>query len=160
MMEKIRAQEVYGIINKHNKSKEQILSILLEIQEASGRNYVPEECAQIVAQELGLSLSKVYDVLTFYAMFSLKPRGKYILEICKSAPCHVNGSKNVRDMFEKELGISIGETTEDNMFTLQYSSCFGACDIAPAVKIGGKVYGNLNEQKVKEIVDLYRKEGQ
>jgi NADH-quinone oxidoreductase subunit E len=152
----LKKEQVLKIIKNRKKEKEQLLAILLEIQKASGRNYVDREWARLVADELGLPLTKVYDVLTFYAMFSTEPRGKYVIELCKSAPCHVAGGAAVVSMLERQLGIKMGETTADGLFTLEYTACFGACDQAPAVKIGDKVYGKLTAEKVAEIIDSYR----
>lgn len=152
-------QQIRYVVQKYEGGEENILAILLELQESSGQNYISEDCAEEVAKELNIPVSKVYDLLTFHSMFSTKPRGKYIIEICKSAPCHVNRSRETVKMFENELGIKMGETTSDKLFTLQYTSCIGACDIAPAVKIGEKVYGNLTEEDVKKIIQEYRGEG-
>ncbi|SDE74550.1 complex I 24 kDa subunit family protein [Sporomusa acidovorans] len=149
-------EQVMGIINKYDKQKEQLLSILLDIQCASGENYVAEEWAEVVARELELPISKVHDVLTFYAMFNIEPKGKYVIEICKSTPCHVTKADAVVKMFEEELGIKLGQTTPDNLFTLLHTSCVGACDIGPVAKIGDDVYGNLTADKVAEIVTSYR----
>lgn len=149
-------EQVMDIIKKYDSQKEQLLSILLDIQCASGENYVAEEWAEIVARELQLPVSKVHDVLTFYAMFNIEPQGKYVIEICKSTPCHVTKADAVVKMFEEVLGIGLGQTTPDNLFTLMHTSCVGACDIGPVAKIGDKVYGNLTAAKVAEIVNSYR----
>lgn len=156
MSSELKKEQVLKMIKSKKGTKEQLLAILLEIQKASGQNYVDKKWARLVADELGLPLTKVFDVLTFYAMFSTKPRGKYVIEICKSAPCHVTGGASVIQLFEKQLGIKMGETTADRLFTLQYSSCFGACDQAPAVKIGEMIYGKLTEEKVVEIIESFR----
>jgi NADH-quinone oxidoreductase subunit E len=156
MSGELRKEHVLEIIKSNGKAKEKLLSILLTIQEASGWNYVDKEWAKLVAAELDIPLTKVYDVLTFYEMFSTKPRGKYVIEICKSAPCHVSKANSVVQMFTEELGIEMGETTLDNLFTLQYTSCVGACDLAPVAKIGEKVYGHLTREKVAQIIKTYR----
>ncbi|SCM81490.1 NADP-reducing hydrogenase subunit HndA [uncultured Sporomusa sp.] len=151
-----RYKQVLSIINKYGKAKEQLLSILLDIQATSGENYVAEEWAEVVACQLDVPISKVHDVLTFYAMFSTVPRGQYVIEICKSTPCHVTKADAVVAMFEEALGIKLGETTADNQFTLLHTSCVGACDIGPVAKIGEEVYGNLTAAKVAELVTSYR----
>jgi len=151
-----QTKKVQSIIHKYDKAKGNLLSILLDIQEASGRNYVSQEHADIVACELGIPLSKVHDVLTFYAMFSTKPRGKHVIEICKSAPCYITKADAVVTMFEEALKINIGDTTQDNQFTLLYTSCVGACDIGPVAKIGDKIYGDLTKEKIQSIVVSYR----
>jgi NADH:ubiquinone oxidoreductase subunit E len=149
-------EKVLPVIEKYGKSKEKLIQIMLELQDVNENNYLPEEWVRLVAEELEYPLSKVYETISFYAMFNLKPKGKHVIEVCKSAPCHVNGAGNLLSMLEKELGIKVGETTKDNMFSLEHSSCFGACDIAPAIKIGEKVYGNLDEQKLRNLLDSYR----
>lgn len=144
------------IINAHGKAKEGLLAILLDIQNTSAKNYVHEDWARIVARELQLPLSQVYEVLTFYAMFSTKPRGKYVIEICKSTPCRVTKADVIVKIFEEVLGIKIGETTPDQLFTLLYTACVGACDIGPVAKIGEDVYGNLTKEKIVVIIKNYR----
>lgn len=156
MYKELERVQIIAIIEAHGKSTEGLLSILLEIQEASGESYVQEEWVKLVADQLGLPYSKVYDVLTFYAMFSTKPRGKYVIEVCKSTPCHVSKSHRIVKILEKELGISIGNTTEDKLFTLLYTSCVGACDIGPVIKIGEDIYGDLTADKIIDIIHDYR----
>ena len=148
--------KVLEIINKYDKSKEQLLAILLDIQEESGTSSVDMAWAEIVAKELEIPVSKVSEVLSFYAMFSTDRRGRYVIEVCKSSPCRLNGSEDILKLFEEELNIKVGETTEDEVFTLINTSCIGACDISPAAKIGDKFYGNLDLQKIKEIIKEYR----
>jgi NADH-quinone oxidoreductase subunit E len=158
MDEQLEEEQVREIIKNNGSSTERLLSILLEIQNASGYNSVNEAWAQIVAKELKLPLTKVYNVLTFYAMFSTKPRGKYVIEVCKSTPCHVTRSDEIVRMFEEELEINISETTPDNLFTLMHTACVGACDIGPVVKIGEQVYGDLTRKKIANIVAFYRED--
>lgn len=146
------------IIEKYDGSQERLIQILLDLQKASGQNYLPGDCIEEISKKLDMPVSKVYEVATFYSMFNQEPKGKYIIEVCKSAPCHVRGSNSVTKMFENVLGIKVGETTPDGFFTLQHSNCFGACDISPAIKIGEKVYGNLTKEKIEEIIKMYRGE--
>lgn len=149
--------KVNSIIEKYSGSQERLIQILLDLQKESGQNYLPEDCIKEVSRILDMPLSKVFEVATFYSMFNREPKGKYVIEVCKSAPCHVTGSKNVSRMFEEALNIKMGETTPDNIFSLQYSSCFGGCDVSPAVKINEKIYGNLTMEKIYEIIDMYRR---
>lgn len=152
-------ERVKQILNRHGNSKDNLIQVMLELQSISGTNSLPHEWVAFVAEALDMPISRVYSVITFYSMFGTEPRGKYLVEVCKSGPCHVTGSKNVLQLLEDMLAIKPGQTTEDGMFTLIQSSCFGACDIAPAIKIGEKVYGNLTGEKLSEIVNSYR-EGQ
>lgn len=145
------------ILEKYGRSEEKLIQILLELQESSEDNCLKEEVVKEAARELKVPYSKAFEVASFYSVFStVHGRGKNIIEVCVSAPCHVNGAKPLLKMIEKELGIKVGETTEDKKFTLEAASCFGACDIAPAIKIGEKVYGNLDELKLKEVLNSYR----
>lgn len=156
MNKELTSSQVLTIIEAIGKSKEKLLSILLAIQDASGKNYVHEDWANIVANQLALPVSKVYDVLTFYEMFSTKPRGKYVIEICKSTPCYVTKSDAIAKIFADQLEINMGETTKDRLFTLLYTACVGACDIGPVAKISEEVYGDLSKNKIIEIIKKYR----
>ncbi|MBP2643280.1 MAG: hndA [Firmicutes bacterium] len=156
MKKQLTRDKVLKIIQANGCSKERLLSILLEIQQASGHNSVDEEWAQLVAEQVQMPITQLYNVLTFYAMFSTKQRGKFVIEICKSTPCHVTKSDEIVKMFGDELGIGISETTPDNLFTLMHTGCVGACDIGPVAKIGEQVYGNLTRKKVADIVASYR----
>ena len=148
--------DVVAIVEKYGREQDQLLAMLLDIQEASGSSCVLREWAAIVARELGVPLSKVFEVLTFYSMFSTEPRGRHLVEICKSTPCKMCKSDEVVAMFEKELGVKLGKTTADKRFTLMHTSCVGACDIGPVAKIGEEIYGTLTPEKVSEIVSRYR----
>ena len=152
----IKMEKVVGVLQKYGWAKENLIQIMLELQKLSENNCLPKDWVAKVAETLELPLSKVYGVITFYSMFHTEPTGKYFIEVCKSGPCHIAGAENVLHMLEKELGIKPGETTPDGCFTLTKSSCFGACDIAPAIKIGEKVFGNLTKDKLKEIISSCR----
>jgi NADH-quinone oxidoreductase subunit E len=147
---------VLEIIENYGNDPQQLIAVLLDIQTLSGRNYVDRQWAQLVSTRLDVPLSKVYDVLTFYAMFSTEPRGSCLIEICESAPCRFGSAalraRELVDWFETAAGIKIGETSADGKITLARTSCVGACDIGPVAKIGDEVFGNLDEEKVKELV--------
>ncbi|WP_425448699.1 NAD(P)H-dependent oxidoreductase subunit E [Dethiothermospora halolimnae] len=150
-------ERVLTIIEEVGTTGDKLIEILLKVQNTKDKKYITEEELKIVSRELKVPLSKVYGVVTFYSMFSLKKRGRYVIEICNSGPCYVNGSRNIVKIFENILGIKIGETTKDGLFSMDYTSCIGACDVAPAVKINDQVYGNLNEEKIKAIIADLRK---
>lgn len=155
-MQSSNVSKVREIVKKYDHSRQKIIFMLHEIQEVNGENYITEEYINVLAEELNIPVSEVYDVMTFYSMFEEKPRGKYIIEVCNSGPCFVRNYKKVVKVLEDMLGIKVGETTEDKLFTVQYTSCIGACDIAPVMKIGEEVYGNLTEEKIKKVIDEYR----
>lgn len=143
-----------GIILSHSGDSTQLVGILLDIQAAGERKYISRSAAAYTARKLGLKLTQVYDVITFYAALHDKPRAKYPLEVCSSAPCRVNDSDNLLDTLQNILGIGLGEVTYDGRFTIERVPCFGACDVAPAVRVNGAVYGNLTSRE--RILDMIR----
>ncbi len=143
-----------GIILSHGGDSTQLVGILLDIQAAGERKYISRSAAAYTARKLGLKLTQVYDVITFYAALHDKPRAKYPLEVCSSAPCRVNDSDNLLDTLQNILGIGLGEVTYDGRFTIERVPCFGACDVAPAVRVNGAVYGNLTSRE--RILDMLR----
>jgi NADH-quinone oxidoreductase subunit E len=147
---------VLKILEAYGNDPQQLIAVLLDIQAASGRNYVDRKWAQMVSGRLDVPLSKVYDVLTFYAMFGTEPRGACLIEICESAPCRFGSAaqraQELVGWFEAAAGIKIGQTSADGKITLARTSCVGACDIGPVAKIGGEVFGSLDEDKVKKLV--------
>ena len=155
---KLNENAVLEILKSYDNDPQQLIAVLLDIQTASGKHYVDKQWAQLVSERLDVPLTKVYDVLTFYAMFSTEPRGACLIEICESAPCRFGGAglraQQLVNWFEAAAGIKIGETTADNKISLARTSCVGACDIGPVAKIGDEIFGNLDEGKVKELVRL------
>ncbi len=135
-----------------------LINTLHRIQDYFG-NYVPVEAAQLVAQELRVPESKVYEVLTFYTMFSTKPRGKYIVRVCVNLPCHVTGGREIVKTLKELLQIDFGQTTQDGLFTLETTSCLGLCGVAPVIMINDQYFGDLTPRKVKEIIENLRNGG-
>jgi len=146
--------QVDKIVKKHAKREGALLPVLREVQDAIG--YLPEEAVKRIALGLGLSPGRVYGVATFYTLFYTKPKGQYVIRVCESAPCHVQGAREVIEALERELGVSVGETTPDGRFTLEAVSCLGVCGVAPAVMIENRVYGNLTPETVVAVLDEYR----
>lgn len=148
------------IIEKYAPDPENLLFILHDIQDSKVDHYLSFNDLQEVAKYLGIPVSKVQGVATFYSMYSLEPRGKYIIRVCESAPCHVMGALDILKEFKELLGLDkIGETTKDKLFTLETSACLGVCGVAPACMINDVVYGNLTKEKIKQIIDGFRKGG-
>lgn len=112
----------------------------------------------VIAREMEIPQTQVYSFITFYAMLSVKPRGKYIIRMCKSAPCHIRGAKEIVTALEDLLGIKMGETTEDKRFTLEYCPCLGICEQSPAIMINDRTYVNLTPESVREVVRRYIRE--
>jgi NADH-quinone oxidoreductase subunit E len=160
-MQDLSKEQVLKIIQRYENDPQQLIAILLDIQSASGKNCVEKKWVQLASETLKVPLSKIYDVLTFYAMFSTQPRGEYVIEICNSAPCFFlkdscQGQTEAVKWFESAAGIKMGETSSDGKLSLFFTSCVGACDIGPVAKIGDDVFGNLTEEKVKTLVKLCR----
>lgn len=144
------------ILKKHEFKGSRIIQILTDIQEAF--KYLPRDNLEFVSRRLKIPLSKIYSLATFYAAFSLKPRGKHYVVVCVGTACFVRGSSNVLRRIEDRLGIKAGETTEDNMFTLEIANCVGACALAPIIVIDGDYHGEISVQKVDAILDKYQNE--
>lgn len=146
-------ERVIQIVSQNGAKEEALLQILHDIQ-ADDNSLSEAELLQ-VARALDIPLSRVYGVATFYSLYSVQPRGKFIIRICESAPCHIVGARAVISAFEEALGIKMGETTTDGKFTLEATSCLGVCGVAPAVMINDEVYGNLTPDKVVEVLAEY-----
>lgn len=121
--------------------------------------YLSEEVISFLAQRLKLPKVEVYSVATFYSMFNLEEKGRYIIRVCVSLPCYLRGSKEILEAFESELNITAGQTTADKKFTIEAVSCLGICNKAPAAMVNEEVCGGLTPQKVKEIVRQYKEKG-
>lgn len=141
------------IVEKHGTARENLIEILHDIQDAGEDNSLHKEQLQTLSEVMGLTVSDLISTASFYTMFSLEPRGRHIVRLCESPPCYVMGSENLLEALRKRLGVDLGETTEDGEFTLETTSCLGACGVAPVMSVDDEVYGNLTEQKAREIID-------
>ncbi|TFG81094.1 MAG: NAD(P)H-dependent oxidoreductase subunit E [Chrysiogenales bacterium] len=145
------------ILHNYEASDDNLLAILHDIQDASPEHYLSEADLRAVADYLGLAYSFVYGVATFYTMFSLKPRGRHLIRVCQSPPCHLLGSTNIAKELIRLLGIGFGETSADKRFTLEMSSCLGVCGVAPAMMVNSQVYGNLTPDLIAEVIEGLRR---
>ena len=130
-----------------------LINILHKTQEAFG--YLPAEVQRVIAMELNISEAKVYGVVTFYAFFTMKPKGKHKISVCMGTACYVRGAEKIVDELKKELKINVGDVTSDGKFSLDCLRCVGACGLAPVMMIGEKVYGRIEATQVKEILAEY-----
>jgi NADH-quinone oxidoreductase subunit E len=144
-----------SIIKKHGYEGSKIIQVLTDIQ--AEHNYLPRENLEYVSRKMRIPLSKIYSIATFYAAFSLRPRGKHLITVCTGTACFVRGVADVLKRIEDRLAIKAGFTTEDNMFTLETVNCLGACALAPIVVVDGEYYGQTTVQKVDAILDKYQK---
>lgn len=141
------------VIEKYKDIPGNLMPVLQGIQDAYG--YVPKAAVVLVAERLNVYPSQIYGVLTFYAQFHLKPRGKYIIRVCMGTACHVLGAERIRETFFERIGIGHAETSTDKRFTFELVACLGACGMAPLAMVNDETYGKMTVQKVDEIVKEY-----
>jgi NADH-quinone oxidoreductase subunit E len=145
------------IIKKHKDDKSALIAVLQDIQEAF--NYLPKEALTTASKAMKMPMSRVYEAATFYTAFSLKPRGRHLVRICKGTACHVRGASILQDKFERTLGIKPGETTADGNYSLETVNCVGACALGPVVVINTDYHGQMTLNKVDKIVKKINEEG-
>lgn len=144
--------KIQTIIQEYGATESALIPILQKVQ--SEYRYLPEEILTFVAMALDLPPATVYGVATFYAQFSLEPKGKHIVRVCDGTACHVRKNQGVISAIKKKLGLKDGQhTTPDMLYTMEIVSCIGACALAPAVVIDGKVHGLMTAEKVNEALD-------
>ncbi len=141
-------------IARHKGEPGALMPVLQEAQNIFG--YVPMDVQQIIADGLGTTLAEVYGVATFYAQFSLEPKGQYVVGVCLGTACYVKGSQKVLDKLSEELKVPVGKTTPDGRFTLNATRCLGACGLAPVMMINDEVYGRLTPDEVPGILAKYK----
>jgi NADP-reducing hydrogenase subunit HndA len=141
------------VIAKHKESRGALIPVLHEAQEIYG--YLPIEVQTMIAEGLDVPLSKVYGVVTFYAQFSLYPKGKYNIAVCLGTACYVKGSGDIIEKFKQRLGIEVGECTPDGKFSIEATRCIGACGLAPVLTVNDDVYGRLTVDDVDDILAKY-----
>ena len=146
-------QKVAAIIDEHKSDKGQLISILQDVQ--AELHYLPKETLIQVSDTMNIPLSRVYSVATFFKAFSLKPRGKHLIDVCLGTACHVRGASKLLDQIERSLRISRGETTADVKFTLETVNCMGCCALGPVVRIDGEYFGQMKSNKVDPLLAGY-----
>lgn len=145
--------EVGSILEKYRRDEGMLVSILQDVQVALG--YLPRESLVEVSTGLDVPMTRVYSVATFFRAFSLKPRGRHLIDVCLGTACHVRGAVGILDTIERETGIKRGETSEDLRFSLETVNCVGACALGPIVIIDGKYEGEMKIDKVKHLMASY-----
>ena len=141
------------IENRFGNNKENLIMILQEIQKRY--NYLPRPALTYLSTKIGIPYSKIYGVATFYASFSLEPRGRNIISICTGTACHVRGAERVRETISNSLRLEEGKTTEDRRFTLETVRCIGCCSLGPVVKINEDMHGRISTDQLNKILDQY-----
>jgi len=138
------------ILEERRSQPHQLIEVLQDIQDHYG--YISEEAMRAVSKELGVHLTEVYSVASFYKAFSLKPRGKNVLTICTGTACHVRGAKMVLNQATGQLGVAPGEMTEDGLFTIEHVNCLGACALGPVVTENGSSHHHMNPGKLRKLL--------
>lgn len=146
-------RELLKVIENHKNQPGGLMPVLQEAQAIYG--YLPVEVQQMVADGLGIHLSEVYGVATFYSQFSLTPKGKHIISVCLGTACYVKGADKILAAIEDELGIKSGECTADGLFSIEACRCLGACGLAPVMTVDGEVYGKCTPESAVEIIRQY-----
>ncbi|NLF16493.1 MAG: NADH-quinone oxidoreductase subunit NuoE [Lentisphaerae bacterium] len=144
---------VRQIVRKRGRARENLLVILHDLQKQRCDNALDHGDLEELAEVMGLSVADIVGTASFYSLFSLKPRGRHIIRLCDSPPCYIMGEENLREAIRERLGIDFGETTADGCFTLEPTSCLGACGVAPVMMVDDEIYGNLTRVKVGEILE-------
>lgn len=144
------AAKLDAIIDRYDRDPASLLAILQDIQQEE--NYLPKDDMKTLADKLGVSLSRVYSLATFFSSFALHPRGKHICTVCMGTACHVRGAPRLVEHIEREFDLPAGETTPDMNLTLETVNCVGACALGPLVILDGEYHGNMNAAKLDRVL--------
>ena len=148
--------QVASIAAEYRDRPDMLMLVLIRVQAIVPA--LSKAVVTVIAREMNIPRNQVYSFVTFYAMLSVKPQGRYIIRMCKSAPCHVHGAKEVVDAIRDLLHLEIGETSEDGRFTLEYCPCLGLCENSPAIMINDRAYSNLTPERARDIIKQYIRE--
>jgi len=143
------------ILEKYEHKDSAVIAILQDVQEQE--NYLPEKDLEYISENLPIPLTRIYRIASFYNAFSLKPRGKHPISVCLGTACHVRGAPMVLDRLRLELGIDVGDVTEDGLFSLETVNCLGACAMGPIVVVGKDYHGQMTPAKVGSSLKKYHK---
>ncbi len=151
------ARDLGQIIRKHPASREHLISILQDVQEEFG--YLSRDSIRRIGEYLKLPSSKIFGVATFYHPFKLNAPGRIQIAICRGTACHVKGSLDLLDTLKRHLGIDVGQTSKDGLFSLETVACLGCCSIAPVLMANGVFFGRLDKKRVEELVEKFQATG-
>jgi NADH-quinone oxidoreductase subunit E/NADP-reducing hydrogenase subunit HndA len=154
VLQDCQIKTIQDICKSFGNQAGELINVLHKTQETFG--YLPAEVQQVIARELNVSEAKVYGVVSFYAFFTMKPKGKHKISVCMGTACYVRGAEKVVDELKEELSIEVGEVTPDGNFSLDCLRCVGACGLAPVMLIGDKVYGRIDPKAIKGILESYK----
>jgi NADP-reducing hydrogenase subunit HndA len=146
--------QLLDAIDRRGCDSTELIAILQDAQAIYG--YLPIEVQEIISLQMEIPLSEIYGVATFYAQFSLTPKGKYKISCCLGTACYVKGAGTIYEILSEKLGISSGDCTEDGKFSLEACRCIGACGLAPVMTVGDDVYGRLTKADIDRIIEDYK----
>ncbi|MBN2494750.1 MAG: NAD(P)H-dependent oxidoreductase subunit E [Deltaproteobacteria bacterium] len=144
------------ILDRHDRDPSALLAILMDIQKEE--NYLPREDLGRVSERIGVPMSRIYSLATFFSAFSLKPRGKHICTVCMGTACHVRGAPKLVEQIGRDFDVKAGETTADMKLTLETVNCVGACALGPLVILDGEYHGNITPTKLERVMKNLKKE--
>lgn len=153
VMTKEQEEKVQQVIAKYKDTDGALIPVLHEVQEIIG--YLPLEVQKVISEGIGVPVSEIYGVVTFYTQFSINPKGKYKIGVCLGTACYVKGSGDILEKIKQIIGIDVGECTEDGKFSLEATRCIGACGLAPVFTVNDDVYGRLVPDDVEGILAKY-----
>ena len=146
-----------GVMNGYTGAESDLIPLLQRLQDAYG--YLPRDVIERLSEKTGIFTSKIMGVVTFYSQFRLKPMGKNIIKVCFGTACHVIGAENIADAICRELGVELGGTTGDKMFTVESVACLGCCSLAPVIMINDKAYGRLTPDAARNAIREFKAQG-
>ena len=147
-------QQLMAVIEENKNDESKLISVMQQAQDIYG--YLPIEVQEMISEGMGIPLEKVYGVSTFYAQFSLSPKGKYNISVCLGTACYVKGAQTLVDKLQEKLGRGIDECTPDGKFSLTACRCIGACGLGPVMTINDEVYGRLTADDIDDILAKYQ----
>lgn len=156
--EQVDVLVIDDIVDRYGADKQFSLAILQDIQRTY--NYLPRQALDHVAERLNISRGETYRLATFFAAFSLQPKGKYVIKVCLGTACHVQGGQRILEQFGRELGIEPGGTTPDLKFSVEGVRCLGACALAPVVMVNEEIYGKMSTTGVSKLIKKLSTEGE
>ena len=148
-------QRVDTIVDRYDANRQFSLAILQDTQRTY--NHLPREALEHIAKRLDISLSEVYRLATFFAAFSLEPKGEYVFKVCLGTACHVQGGPRILEQLERDLGIEAGQTTADGRFSVEGVRCLGACALAPVILVNEEVHGKVSSATVSRLIKTLSK---
>ena len=148
-----QVKEFYDVLSKYKGNKDNIMVVLQTTQNIFG--YIPEKSVKIIAENLEMSESEIYGIISFYSQFTLTPKAKYNIDICLGTACFVLGAQDVLNKILSKLNVRVGEMTQDGKWIVTSCRCLGCCGLAPAMTINGEVYGKLKVEDIDRILDSF-----